>query len=184
MEEHRYPGLDGLFVPVADPAVIAGNDDRTRDPRGSPDVDAILALRGGGLSGGIASAVRALEPKVLVYACEIETAAPPPPVGFRCAELDRSTSRLRGRDRREERPPRDVACFGPFSRGRWLCRSRRTAAAVRLLVKRRPRGSRGRRGQFPGRGARARAGRRVVCVVSGRHIDARKLATILTGSLP
>jgi threonine dehydratase len=79
LEEHRYPGLDGLFVhPVADPAVIAGNGTIGLEIlEDLPDVDAVLVpFGGGGLSGGIASAIRAEKPRVPVYACEIETAAP------------------------------------------------------------------------------------------------------------
>ncbi|HKO22177.1 MAG TPA: pyridoxal-phosphate dependent enzyme, partial [Candidatus Eisenbacteria bacterium] len=79
LEEHRYPGLDGLFVhPVADPAVIAGNGTIGLEIlEDLPDVDAVLVpFGGGGLSGGIASAIRAEKPGVPVYACEVGTAAP------------------------------------------------------------------------------------------------------------
>src|SRR5438094_875547 len=42
-----------------------------------PDVDAVvIPCGGGGLSGGIASATRALRPDTRVYACEVDTAAP------------------------------------------------------------------------------------------------------------
>ena len=42
-----------------------------------PDVDAVLVpFGGGGLSNGIACAVRALKPETRVYACEVETGAP------------------------------------------------------------------------------------------------------------
>jgi threonine dehydratase len=60
-----------------------------------------------------------------------------------------------------------------------------TAAAVRLLVQRARVVAEG-AGAVPVAAALARrAGPgRVVCVVSGGNIDARKLATILTGSLP
>ena len=68
---HEYPGMDGLFIhPVSSPAVMAGNctigleliDDL-------PDVDAVVVpFGGGGLSCGIASALRAVAPHVPVYA--------------------------------------------------------------------------------------------------------------------
>ena len=71
--------LPGAFIhPVSHPAVIAGNgtigieilDDL-------PDVDAvIIPYGGGGLSCGIATALRALKPKTRIYAVEVETAAP------------------------------------------------------------------------------------------------------------
>ena len=42
-----------------------------------PDVDAVVVpYGGGGLSSGIASAIRALKPNTRVYAVEVETAAP------------------------------------------------------------------------------------------------------------
>jgi threonine dehydratase len=77
--EHRYPGMRGLFIhPVSDRAVMAGNGtialeivDRL------PDVDAVLVpFGGGGLSCGIAAALRELRPGAAVYGCEVETAAP------------------------------------------------------------------------------------------------------------
>src|SRR5262245_7309502 len=75
---HRYPGLEGLFVhPVSDPAVMAGNGTIGLEIlEDLPDVDAILVpYGGGGLSCGIATAVRALKTDVKVFACEVETSA-------------------------------------------------------------------------------------------------------------
>ena len=44
-----------------------------------PDLDTvIIPYGGGGLSSGIASAIRALKPDTKIYACEVETAAPLP----------------------------------------------------------------------------------------------------------
>lgn len=75
---HQYPGMEGLFVhPVSDPAVMAGNGTIGLEIlEDLPDVDAILVpYGGGGLSCGIASAVKALKPGTKVYACEVETSA-------------------------------------------------------------------------------------------------------------
>ena len=79
MREHRHPGIDGLFIhPVSDPDVIAGNGTIGLEIlEDLPDVDTVLVpFGGGGLSCGIASAVKALRPGVSVFACEVETAAP------------------------------------------------------------------------------------------------------------
>ena len=76
---HRYDGADGYFVhPVADPRVIAGNGTIGLEILEScPDFDSVVVpYGGGGLSSGIASAVRARRPEVKVYAAEVETAAP------------------------------------------------------------------------------------------------------------
>lgn len=74
----QYPGMDGLFVhPVSDPAVIAGNGTIGLEIlEDLPDVGTILVpYGGGGLSCGIATAVRALKPDTKIYASEVETSA-------------------------------------------------------------------------------------------------------------
>ena len=74
----QYADLEGLFVhPVSDAAVIAGNGTIGLEIlEDLPDVDTILVpYGGGGLSCGIAVAIRALKPEVKVYGCEVETAA-------------------------------------------------------------------------------------------------------------
>jgi threonine dehydratase len=79
LEEHRYPGLDGVFVhPVSDEAVIAGNAgiglEILEDLPGAAAV--LVPFGGGGLSCGIAAALRASGSAMPVFACEVETAAP------------------------------------------------------------------------------------------------------------
>jgi len=77
--DHGYEGMEGLFLhPVSDPAVIAGNATIGLEIlEDLPDVDSIIVpYGGGGLSSGIASAVRALKPDTKIYACEADTAAP------------------------------------------------------------------------------------------------------------
>ena len=72
-------GLDGLFIhPVSNPDVIAGNGTIGLEIlQDLPDVDAVvIPYGGGGLSSGIASAIRALKPDTRLYAVEVETAAP------------------------------------------------------------------------------------------------------------
>src|SRR5438477_6619163 len=74
-----YEGMEGLFIHAfADPAVMAGNGTIGLELlEDLPNVDTVLVpYGGGGLSCGIASALRALKPQVKVYACEVETAAP------------------------------------------------------------------------------------------------------------
>ena len=74
----QYPGVEGVFVhPVSDPAVMAGNGTIGLEIlEDLPDVNTILVpYGGGGLSCGIATAVRALKPDTRIYACEVETSA-------------------------------------------------------------------------------------------------------------
>lgn len=76
---HQYPGQDGLFIhPVSDPAVMAGNGTIGLEIlEDLPDVAAVIApYGGGGLSCGIASAIRAVKPDTKLYAVEVDTAAP------------------------------------------------------------------------------------------------------------
>ena len=74
----QYPGVEGVFVhPVSDPAVMAGNGTIGLEIlEDLPDVNTILVpYGGGGLSCGIATAVRAVKPDTRIYACEVETSA-------------------------------------------------------------------------------------------------------------
>ena len=69
--ESRFEGVDGLFVhPVRDALVMAGNGTIGLELlEDLPDVDTVLVpFGGGGLSTGIASAVKALRPAVKVTA--------------------------------------------------------------------------------------------------------------------
>lgn len=74
----QFAGLDGFFVhSVSDAAVIAGNGTIGLEIiEDLPDVDTVLVpYGGGGLSSGIATAVKALKPDTKVFACEVETSA-------------------------------------------------------------------------------------------------------------
>lgn len=79
LRDHGHPAEDGYFVhPVSDPAVIAGNGTIGLEiVEELPDVRAVVVpYGGGGLSCGIASAVREVCPGVPVFAAEVDTAAP------------------------------------------------------------------------------------------------------------
>jgi threonine dehydratase len=189
LADHSYQDLDGHFVhPVSDPAVIAGNGTIGLEIlEDLPDVESIVVpYGGGGLSCGIASAVRALKPGTRVYACEVETAAP-----F-------AASLAAGEPRKIDYTPSFVDGIGaPFVLAEmWPLASRLlddslvmslagVAAAVRLLAERNRVIAEG-AGATPVAAALAgRAGRgKVVCVVSGGNIDAGKLAKILEGQVP
>ncbi len=79
LQEHRYDGARGAFIhPVANVAVMAGNGtigiELLED---LPRVDTVLVpFGGGGLSSGIASALRHGGSPARVMGCEIETATP------------------------------------------------------------------------------------------------------------
>lgn len=79
LRDHGHPAEHGYFVhPVSDPAVIAGNGTIGLEiVEELPQVRAVVVpYGGGGLSCGIAAALRELAPGVPVFAAEVETAAP------------------------------------------------------------------------------------------------------------
>jgi threonine dehydratase len=189
MVDHRYPGIDGLFIhPFADPAVMAGNGTIGLEIlEDAPDVDAILVpFGGGGLSCGIASAVRAIEPRVRVFAAEVETAAP-----F-------SASLAKGRATSVSPSPSFVDGIGgktvfadiwPLARellaGSVVVSVAAIASAIRLLAERSRIVAEG-AGAAPVAAALGGSvdAKTIVCVVSGGNIDSETLATILQGGVP
>jgi threonine dehydratase len=78
-ENRCHPGTSGTFIHAFDDAfVMAGNGTIGLEIlEDLPDADAIvIPWGGGGLSCGVASAVRPLRPACRIYAAEVETAAP------------------------------------------------------------------------------------------------------------
>jgi threonine dehydratase len=189
LEESGYPELDGLFVhPVQDQRVMAGNGTiglELLEDLPEPDV-VLVPFGGGGLSTGVASAVKALRPETHVYAVEPETGAPltaafaagePQPIAFVPSFVDGAGG------------PALLPAMWPLVRslldGAFSVSLDETAEAVRVLASRA-------RVVAEGAGALALAaalggrveGGTVICIVSGGNIDAAKLATILGGATP
>lgn len=78
-QERAYPGVDATFIHAFDdPHVMAGNGTIGLEIlEDLPDVDAVvIPWGGGGLTCGIASALRAKRPECRIYAAEVATAAP------------------------------------------------------------------------------------------------------------
>jgi threonine dehydratase len=79
MVDRGREGVDGLFVaPAAEEAVMAGNGTIGLElAEDAPEFDTVIVpWGGGGLTTGIASAVKALRPEVRVVTAEPETGAP------------------------------------------------------------------------------------------------------------
>jgi threonine dehydratase len=189
MQEHAYPGLDGLFIhPVSDPAVMAGNGTIGLEILDDlPEVESVLVpFGGGGLSCGIASAIRALKPRARVYACEVATAAPlsaslaagsPQAVAYTPSFVDGIGSK--------GLLPEMWPLASSLLAGSLVVELEEVAAAVRLLVERNrvvAEGA-GAAGVAAALGGQAPAGT-VVCVISGGNINAGILARILQGEAP
>jgi len=79
LEDRSYPGVEGTFVhPFDDHNFIAGHATMGLEIlEDAPDAAAIImAIGGGGLITGVASAVKALKPQIKIWGAEPETAAP------------------------------------------------------------------------------------------------------------
>jgi threonine dehydratase len=183
---HRVDGVEGLFIhPVEDERVMAGNGTIGLEIlEDLPDPYAIvIPYGGGGLTVGIASALRALSPQTKIYTAEPETGAAlvaavkaggPETVEYEASFVDGAGSR-RVLDPMWPRvmPLVDDAFAVPIPDA---------AAAIRTIAERV-------RVIAEGAGALAaavalsgRAGSgKVVCVVSGGNINLGKLAEILQG---
>ena len=182
---HKHEGLDGLFVHAfSDDAVMAGNGTIGLEIlEDLPDADVILApYGGGGLSCGIASAVRAVAPGCKVFAAEVDTAAPLAPSleAGHPVQVDYQPSFVDGIGSPEVFTEMFELAQEVLD-GSLVASLDEVTAAVRLLAVRA-------RIVAEGAGATpvalalngAAGGGKVVCVVSGGNIDASKLAEILT----
>src|SRR5215211_7530677 len=77
-EQRGFPGIDGAFIHAFDdPFVMAGNGTIALEIlEDLPDVDAVvIPWGGGGLTCGIAAALRATQANCRIYAAEVATAA-------------------------------------------------------------------------------------------------------------
>ncbi|MEO7964670.1 MAG: threonine/serine dehydratase [Gemmatimonadaceae bacterium] len=185
---HGAPGFEGLFVhPVSDASVIAGNGTIGLEIiEELEDVDAIvIPYGGGGLSCGIASAVRQLRPTCKIFAAEVETAAPLAPslAVSRPLQIEYTPSfvdGIGGRSILAEMWPLASTLIDDSI----VVSLREVADALRLVVERNhvvPEGA-GATSVAAARTGRAGSGR-IVAVVSGGNIDTGKLARILSGEM-
>ncbi len=182
---HEHEGQAGVFVhPVSDRAVMAGNGTIGLElVEDLPDLDAVVVpYGGGGLSSGIASALRALKPEVPVYAAEVATAAPlaaafaagePTEVEYIASFVDGiGSSRVL-----DEMWP----LVKELLAGSLVASLEDVAAAVRLLAVRNRVVAEGAGATGVAAALNGSAGTgKVVCIVSGGNIDTAKLATIVS----
>ena len=183
MVDRGREGVDGLFVaPAAEEAVMAGNGTIGLElAEDAPEFDAVvIPWGGGGLTTGIASALKALRPEVQVVTAEPATGAPlaaafaaggPREIEFTPSWVDGAGGRalLPGMWERA-RELVDEAVAVPLAEA---------AEAVRLLAS---------RAHVVAEGAGALAlavalsrGDRCVCIVSGGNIDPEVLSRLLAG---
>ena len=181
----RVDGVEGLFVhPVQDPGVIAGNGTIGLEIlEDLPDPDAVLIpYGGGGLTVGIASAIKARRPETKIITVEPETAAAlaaaidagqPTDVDYRASFVDGAGSR-RVLDSMWPlvMPLVDRALAIPINDA---------ASALRVLAERARVIAEGAGALAAAAAITGRAGSgKVVCIVSGGNINLSTLAEILT----
>jgi len=187
LEDRGYPGMSGLFIhPFADPAVIAGNATIGLEVlEDLPDVTAVIApYGGGGLSAGIASAIKGTAPGVKVFAAEAETAAPLAAAleAGRPVEVDYAPSWVDGIGSRFVFAEM-WQMVSTLVDGSIVVTLDQIADAVRLLVSRARVVAEGAGAASVSAALTGRAGvGPIVAVVSGGNLDATTLANILLGS--
>ena len=183
-QERAFAGVDATFIHAFDdPRVMAGNGTIGLEiVEDLPDVDAVvIPWGGGGLTCGIAAALRASKPGCRIYAAEVASAAPlaaslaagaPQVIDYRPSFVDGIGSKSVFPQMFElARTLIDAALVAGLDE---------VAAALRLLAERN-------RVIAEGAGACALAcalsgqagSRKIVCIVSGGNIDLSKLCVLL-----
>ena len=184
-ETRAFPGVAGTFIHAFDdPNVMAGNGTIACEIiEELPEVDAVvIPWGGGGLTCGIAAAMKALNSKCKIYSAEVASAAPlaasmaagsPQTVDYKPSFVDGIGAKIVF--------PQMLERAQQLIDGALVAELDEVASALRVMVERN-------RIIAEGAGACAlacalagKAGTgKVVCIVSGGNIDLAKLAEILT----
>jgi len=185
-ETRTFPGIEATFIHAFDDLkVMAGNGTIALEiVEDCPEVDAIvIPWGGGGLTCGIAAAMRALNSRCKIYAAEVATAAPlaasiaagtPRSVDYQPSFVDGIGARVVF--------PQMLERAQQLIDGSLVAELDEIKSALRLIAERN-------RVIAEGAGACALAcalagktgGGKVVCIVSGGNIDFTMLCEILTG---
>jgi threonine dehydratase len=184
---HRFAPLEpARFVhPVSDVGIMAGNGTIGLEIlEDVPDVDAVLVpFGGGGLSCGIAAAIRTSRPEVRVFGCEVDTASPLAAAiaAGHPVEVDRTPTFVDGIGGKavldEMWPPVKRLLAGSL-----VSPLSEVEAAIRLLVSRSAIVAEGAGAASVAAGLKHSGSLgRIVCVVSGGNLDPGVLARILNG---
>jgi threonine dehydratase len=189
LSTRTYPGVEGVFIhPFSDPRMMAGNGTIGLEILDDlPEVETILIpFGGGGLSCGIASAVRALKPSVRIYAAEAETSAPVSAAFAASAPVDIPyTATFIDGSGGPTVKPEMWPLVSRLLDGAQVVPLASVAAAVRLLLERNRVLAEG-AGALPVAAALSgqAGGGKIVCVVSGGNLDTTKLGAILRDEVP
>src|SRR5215218_5404882 len=185
-EDRAFPGVDATFIHAFDDLnVMAGNGTIALElVEDLPEFDAVVVpWGGGGLTCGIAAAMRAVNSKCKIYAAEVATAAPlaaslaagsPQTVDYQTSFVDGIGSKMVF--------PQMLARAQELIDGALVAELDEVRFALRLMAE---------RNHVIAEGAAASAvacaltgkagGGKVVCIVSGGNIDSAVLCQILNG---
>ena len=184
-ETRSFPGVEATFIHAFDDLnVMAGNGTIALEIiEDLPDVDAVvIPWGGGGLTCGIATAMRALKPKCRIYAAEVETAAPLAPslaagtpqlANYQPTFVDGIGAKIVF--------PQMLKRAQELIDGSLVASLDEVRSALRLIAERNRVIAEGAGACAPACAIAGKAGEgRVVCIVSGGNIDFAKLCEILT----
>lgn len=187
---HRYQPLDDWFFihPFADVQMMAGNGTAGLEIlEDLPDLDSVvIPFGGGGLSVGIASAIKAKKPNTGVYATEPETAAPLASsfAAGSAQEINRIPSYVDGIGGKSVLPEMWKRAKQVID-GSLIVSLAQISSAIKLLIERNRIVAEGAGGASVAAALTGKAGHgKIVCIVSGGNIDSSKLETILAGRIP
>jgi threonine dehydratase len=189
IEKSRVEGVEGLFLhPVENEQVMAGNGTiglEILEDLPDPDV-MLIPFGGGGLTTGIASAIKAERPDTKVYAVEQDTAAPlnatleagsMQAIEYRQSFVDGAGAKAL--------LPKMWGLVEPLIDGAHRVSLDEVASAIRVLAERVRVIAEGAGALAPAAALSGRAGEgKIVCIVSGGNIDFTVLSTILAGETP
>jgi threonine dehydratase len=183
-EERSYPGIEGTFIHSFDDAsVMAGNGTIALEIlEDLPDVDAvIIPWGGGGLTCGIASALRQLRPDCKIFTAEVSTAAPlaasmaagvPTTIDYQPTWVDGIGARAVF--------PQMFERARSLIDGSLVANLDAVASALRLLAQRNHIIAEGAGACTVACALSSHLPGKLVCIISGGNIDLSKLAQLLT----
>ncbi len=187
-EERAFPGVDAMFIHAFDDLnVMAGNGTIALEiVEDLPEFDAVvIPWGGGGLTCGIAAALRALNSKCKIYAAEVATAAPltpslaagsPQTVAYQPSFVDGIGARLVF--------PQMLDRAKDLIDGALIAGLDSISSALRLLAERNHIIAEGAGASPVACALSGQAGSgKVVCIVSGGNIDLTTLSAILRAEL-
>ena len=187
---HNYPGMTGLFIhPASNRHVMAGQGTIGLEIlEDLPDVNAVVTpFGGGGLTAGVASAIRVLKPSTRRYACELDMGAPlapslkaGKPVTITAEPAPKYASGFSGAPSVAEEMWPILSSVVDDS---LLMSVKELATTIKLLVERNHIVAEGAGAAAVATALAGRAGNgKIACVVSGGHIDLDELNQILVSA--